>query len=192
MRKTGESELAIKNMVCPRCIETVERIAKEKGLTPDSVTLGLAVFPEQLSDKQREAFTRGLEAAGFEIVESSKTRKINEIKTLIIERIHYSGDSSDQNLSDYLSSKLYYDYSRISKLFSSIEGITVERYVTLQKIERAKELLVYDQHSIAEIAEELGYSSPSHFSNRFKNETGMSPKEFKGVLNPPRRSIDAI
>lgn len=192
MGNSKESGIAIKNMVCPRCIETVARIARIQGLRPKSIKLGEAVFEASLDATQRASFARELEASGFEIVESYKSQQINLIKTLIIERIHFQGDAPEQNLSDYLSSKLNYNYSRISKLFSSIEGITIERYAMLQRIERAKELLVYDQHSVAETAEELGYSSPAHFSNRFKSETGMTPKQFKKLLDPPRRSIDSI
>lgn len=192
MASSTENSITIKNMVCPRCIQSVEQIIHALGLHPLQVKLGKVTLKDPIPENLKVELSKKLAEAGFEIVEDYKTRKINQIKTLIIERVHYSGDPPDQNLSDYLSSKLNYDYSRISKLFSSIEGITIERYATLQRIERAKELLVYDQHSITEIAEELGYSSPAHFSNRFKSETGMTPKQFKGLLDPPRSGIDSI
>jgi len=192
MTSRPRGSITIKNMVCPRCIQSVEQIASNLGLPLLQVKLGEATFEGTLTEDRKSELSKKLAEAGFEIVENSNTRRINRIKTLIIERVHHQEAAPEQNLSDYLSSKLNYEYSRISKLFSSIEGITIERYATLQRIERAKELLVYDQQSITEIAEELGYSSPAHFSNRFKSETGMTPKQFKGMLDPPRRGIDAI
>lgn len=192
MEDDSRSIVYVKNMVCPRCVETVVRIARSHGLPLEVVELGKVIFERQPSGEDLAIFAETLESSGFAVVENSKSRLISQIKTLVIERIHFQGEDVDQNLSGHLSSKLNYEYSRLSKLFSSVEGITIERYATLQRIERAKELLVYDQLSLAEISESLGYSSPPHFSNRFKRETGMTPGQFKKLRDPPRRNIDSI
>lgn len=184
--------VTIKNMVCPRCVEAVTRIAASIDLQRNHVSLGKVVLDEVPTLAQKERFANCLKENGFAIVENSQSRLMSQVKTLIINRIHYINDSSDLKLSVYLSQNLHYDYTRLSKLFSSTEGITIERFATLQRLERAKELLVYDQQNISEIAAQLDYSSAAHLSSQFKRETGMTPSEFKRPRHPPRRSLDAI
>ncbi len=188
----GTHTLTIKNMVCPRCIDTVKRIAESVPFSPLQVRLGEVVLPAPPTQTQYEELARRLEENGFSIIESGKLKLINQIKTLIINRVHYANESPTLKLSAYLSQNLNYDYSRISKLFSSVEGVTIERFATRQRIEKVKELLVYDQLSVSEIADQLDYSSAAHLSAQFKRETGMTPSEFKALRNPPRESIDAI
>lgn len=184
--------LVIKNMVCPRCIETVNRAAKSAGLQPSTVELGKIQLGGAPDKSQLKKFREEIEAHGFEILESGKVREVNQIKSLIIERIHYHKGNSDLKLSACLAQGLGSDYSRLSKLFSSVEGITIERFATLQRIEKVKELLIYDQLNLSEIADLLDYSSPSHLSHQFKRETGMAPSTYKRMRTPNRKSLDSI
>jgi AraC family transcriptional regulator len=190
--KTEPFTITIKNMVCPRCIDTVKRIVGSSGLPLIEVKLGEIHLGTRPSSKQKENLSKGLEENGFEIVQSAKARQINQIKTLIMNRVHYGEGSPELTLSSYLSQNINYDYSHLSKLFSSIEGITIERFATLQRIEKAKELLIYDEHSITEIANQLEYSSPAHLSAQFKRETGITPSKFRFQRTPIRQSIDSI
>ncbi|MBL4575496.1 MAG: helix-turn-helix transcriptional regulator [Opitutaceae bacterium] len=182
----------IKNMVCPRCIESVRNIATTLNLEPSEVALGRITLNEKPSKEQLDLFKSKLEARGFAIVDSSNAKIINRLKTLIIDRTHYSQSKDALNLSSYLSQKINYEYSHLSKLFSSVEGITIERYTTLQRIEKAKEHLSYDENSVSEISDALDYSNPAHFSAQFKRETGMTPTQFKKLSHPPRNSLDSI
>ena len=179
-------------MVCPRCIDTVKRLAESIGLEPLGVKLGEISLGKSPDKEQVLSFGRLLEDNGFEIVESKKAREITKIKSLIIKRIHYPQESPGINLSAYLAQNLHSDYSRISKLFSALEGISIERYTTLQRIEKVKELLIYDQLNISEIADLLEYSSPAHLSAQFKRETGHAPSQFKKLRNPVRKSLDSV
>lgn len=179
-------------MVCPRCIQVVEQLASESGIEATGVKLGELTLREVPGEKKYHLLKKRLEENGFEIVESKKALEISKIKSLIIKRVHYGQGSLEQNLSAYLSDKLNSDYSRLSKLFTAMEGMTIERFTTLQRIEKAKELLIYDQLNITEIAEQLDYSSPAHFSAQFKQETGVSPSNFRNLRNPPRKAIDSL
>lgn len=192
MSTSPKKSITIKNMVCPRCIETVRRLAESLGIQPLSVALGEITLEKAPSKNQMQSFSRKLETSGFEIVESRKAQEVTRIKTLIINRVHYPQGHSELNLSTYLAQSLNSDYSRISKLFSSMEGISIERYTTLQRIEKAKELLIYGQLNISEIAEQLEYSSPAHLSAQFKRETGLSPSQFKNLRHPGRKGIDSV
>lgn len=192
LENTDTLTISIKNMVCPRCVEAVTRIAKSIDLQPIHVSLGQVALTNEPTPAQIGSFSKCLEENGFAIIENDQSRLINQIKTLIIDRIHYYTDNPELKLSVYLSQKLHYDYSRLSKLFSALEGITIERFATLQRLEKVKELLVYDQQNISEIAAQLDYSSAAHLSAQFKRETGMTPSEFKQQLHPPRKSLDAF
>lgn len=184
--------LSIKHMVCPRCITTVRSIAESLGLEVVSIVLGEFTVKGKISEKTMQVFKEQLEASGFSILVSREQKLINRIKTLIVERIHYQDEVPAVKLSSYLSDKLRHDYGYLSKIFSSVEAVTIERYQTAQRIERAKELLSYNEVSITEVAEWLGFSSLPHFSSHFKRETGLAPKEFKRVKHPERRSLDSI
>ncbi|EDY83038.1 transcriptional regulator, AraC family protein [Verrucomicrobiia bacterium DG1235] len=191
MRQQIES-IAIKHMVCPRCVTSVESIAARLGLQVESVSLGEVKLGQPLAEAELRSFAEALESRGFEILVSKDRRLINRIKSLILERIHYADISSPLKLSAYLAESLNHDYSYLSKVFSSVEAVTVERYSMLQRIERGKELLSYGELNITEIAELLDFSSAAHFSAQFKRETGMSPSQFKKSDRPARRSLDSI
>ncbi len=129
---------------------------------------------------------------GFELLETGKSALISQIKSLIIGQIHYKTESLKVNFSTFLAESLHHDYSYLSRLFSSVEGITIEKFITQQKIERVKELLFYNQLTLSEIAFQLDYSSTAHLSSQFKKETGMTPSAFKSQHKPGHRHLDSI
>ena len=133
-----------------------------------------------------------LEAYGFELIDDKRMRIIEQIKVAVIELVHYNDNSSKTNLSDYLTDKCHHDYSFLSKLFSEVNGISIERYYIIQKIERIKELLVYDELSISEIADKLNYSSAAHLSTQFRNMTGISPSQFKRLKGHKLKPLDEV
>lgn len=173
--------LHIKNMVCNRCKIVVQQELEKLGYTPSKVELGEVVIdgdepgPEQLSK-----IDAALTAVGFERIDDRKGRLVEAIKNHVIRKIH-SGEVGNRkfNWSDLLAEELHYDYSYLSSLFSSVEGVTLEQYIIRQKIERAKELLFYDELNLSEIAIKLGYSSVAHLSSQFKKITGLTPSELK-------------
>lgn len=188
--------LHIKNMVCNRCIMVVEQELKKLGFYPEQVTLGEVTLKEtDLTKDQQEKIDRALEAVGFERIDDRKARLIESIKNKIIERVHHV-ESIDRkfNWSDILADELHHDYNFLSNLFSSVEGITIEQYIIRQKIERAKELLFYDELNLSEIAQKLGYSSVAHLSSQFKKITGLTPSELKKSRKPHdvRNPIDSV
>ncbi len=187
-----KESIAIKHMVCPRCITTVESIVSQLELPVESVLLGEVKLSRQLTDVELRLFAEKLEASGLEILVSKERRLINRIKSLILERIHYADIASPLKLSAYLADSLKHDYSYLSKVFSSVEAMTIERYSMLQRVERTKELLSYNELNVTEIAELLDFSSAAHFSAQFKRETGMSPSVFKKSKDTARRFLDAI
>ena len=184
--------LYIKNMVCNRCIMVVESILKAEQLTAERVELGMASIRETLTEEQKESVRRQLEAVGFELMDDKRSLLIEHIKQLIIELIHRQNGELRTNLSDYLTEHCGQDYSALSKLFSEINGITIEKYFIAQKIERVKELLAYDELSLNEIADLLNYSSTAHLSAQFKSVTGMPPSQFKKQASHKRLSLDKI
>lgn len=179
-------------MVCARCIEAVTQIAHEIGLKPTSIILGEISFNSPLDSQQMHAFREELEVRGFAINETEHERLINQVKSLIIERIHFHSGDTPLKLSAELMLKTHCDYSRLSKLFSATEGITIERYATLQRVEKVKEFLVYEAQTISEIADALCYSSPAHLTTQFKNVTGMTPSQFRALGASGRRALDAV
>jgi AraC family transcriptional regulator len=185
--------LHIKNMVCPRCIRTVRDELSALGYNICSVTLGKAVF-DGMPDMNR--IRARLEEHGFELLETTASKLIESIKTAIINRVRSEGSGaatdSTERVSEYLARVVGKDYDYLSTLFSSVETITIERYVILQKIEYVKELLLYDELTVSEIAYRLGYSSTSHVSRQFKDIVGMSPTEFKVLREHHRISLDRI
>lgn len=183
---------SIKHMVCPRCIETVERLARESGLRPASVVLGELTLQEPGTAAAMATFRGKLEAAGFAFTETEGARLIQKVKTYIIERIHYGKGTPELNLSVELARHTACEYSRLSKLFSMTESITIERFAALLRVEKVKEMLSYGEQSIAEIAMDLGYSSPAHLSADFKKITGMTPSAFRQLGVRGRRGLDQI
>lgn len=167
-------KLYIKNMVCPRCIMAVRTILVVAGLTPIAVNLGEAEIAEELTAQQLADLSEALSSMGFELLDDPRAQLVEQLRVSVIEWVRMEGERP--KLSDYLSARLHKDYSLLSKLFSEVQGMTLERYAILHRIEYAKELLCYNQLSTGEIAYKLGYSSPAHFSAQFKQITGMPPK----------------
>jgi AraC family transcriptional regulator len=187
-------QLFIKNMVCPRCIAAVEMTLDALGMPPLYVRLGEARLATTPSAASLAELDERLKKQGFELLDDTRRRQIEQIKTLIIERIRYQSDDHPdkeaRSLSDHLSRKLHREYSQLSKLFSETEGITIEQYAILQRIEKVKELLTYNEMSLGQIADELKYSSIAHLSAQFKKVTGLTPTQFRaqGI----RRPLDGI
>lgn len=185
--------LHIKNMVCKRCIKVVQDELENIGVEIDSIELGCVIVKEEIPENKLPAIRNLLYDNGFELIDDKKGRLIEKIKTIIIDDIHYSSQTDKQyNSSKFLAEKTGYDYSYISKLFSAVEGITIEKYIIRQKVEKVKELLVYDELSIKEIAFQLGYSSTQHLSNQFKKVTGLSPSHFKSLKIHKRKPLDEV
>ena len=183
--------LHIKNMVCNRCIQAVEALLKKLEIPYQLLRLGEVELPEKPDAEKERQLKEQLEELGFELLDDGRNKLIEKIKNLIIEQVHYGAEDQRFNFSSLLSSSLHKDYSYLSNLFSEVEGITIEKYVINQKIERVKELLVYDELSLSEIAYRLGYSSVAHLSNQFKKVTGLTPSHFKKG-GGPRKTLDAV
>ena len=185
-------KLYIKNMVCNRCIMVVEQELTKLGYRPKNVLLGEVELERDLSEREKETIDNRLRTFGFELIDDRKSQLIGQIKSAIIELVHYQDDNLKTNLSDFLSDKLHHDYSYLSTLFSEVEGTTVEKYFIAQKIEKVKELLVYDELSISEIAFRMNYSSVAHLSNQFKKVTGLTPSHFKSIKTNRRKPLDEV
>ena len=185
--------LYIKNMVCNRCIKVVSEELHNLGHSIKFIELGQVDIYNELDETQIMQIESMLNENGFELIDDKKSRIIDQIKTALIELVHYQKEKAAHiNLSDFLSAEIGYDYSYLSKLFSSIEGITIEKHLILQKIEKVKELLVYDQLTLNEISYQLGYSSVQHLSNQFKKVTGLSPSHFKKIKDHKRKPLDKV
>ncbi len=181
----------IKNMVCSHCAEVLEEKLLKAGFRVKKIELGELQLAEPLDETGHNKLVSVVRSNGFDIINDEGSRVVEHIKHLIIKQVR-SGESLEYNLSDYLSENIPKDYQQLSRLFSGVEGKSIERYFILQKIERAKELIVYGEKSLTEIALELDYSSQQHFSRQFKKETGLSPSHFKEVKKNKRTSIDQI
>lgn len=184
--------LFIKNMVCDRCIMAVNQTLKNNGLKPIEVELGKACVDGDLSSEQREKLRKELKDIGFELLDDKKLRTIEQIKTAIIQLVHYNDNKSQVNLSTYLQDKLHQDYSTLSKLFSEFAAKTIERYYMEQRIERVKELITYNELSLSQIALKMNYSSVAYLSSQFKSITGMTPTQFKKLQGNKRKNLDEI
>jgi AraC-like DNA-binding protein len=180
-------------MVCNRCIKAVQNEIESLGFTIRSIELGEVVLKEEIDNNDSERISKVLAENGFELINGNKGAIINRIKTLIIEYIHYDKEKPGHvNFSDFLSSELKHDYSYLSHLFSMVEGTTIEKYMILQRIEKVKELLVYDELTLNEISYELGYSSVAHLSRQFKSITGLTPSHYKKVREEKRKPLDKV
>lgn len=186
------NKLYIKNMVCDRCKMVVKAELEKIGIAPLNIDLGEITLSVPLTEQQKTFIQDALIPLGFELLDDKKSRLIEQIKTLIIDLVHYKGNELKTNLSDYLSDKLHHDYNYISSLFSETEGITIEKYFIAQKIEKVKGLLVYDELSLSEIAFQLNYSSTAHLSNQFKKFTGYTPSIFKKEKAKKRKPLDKV
>lgn len=185
-------KLHIKNMVCNRCILVVQNELERLGFTPSAVILGEATLDREPSAEEKKQIEETLTSLGFALIDDKRSRLIEKIKTLIVELVHQKNSELSTSLSAYLGNELHHDYSYLSGLFSESEGTTIEKYFIAQKIERVKELLVYDELSLSEIAWQLHYSSVSHLSNQFKKVTGLTPSHFKRIRHEKRKPLDQI
>jgi AraC family transcriptional regulator len=188
----GET-LYVKNMVCDRCIRIVKEELEKIGLDVRSIRLGeVVIAANDMPDMVR--IRNVLEKNGFELIDDKKVKIIEQIKTLIINLVHHgnSGKSPAINYSAYIAQEVGHEYHYLSGLFSSIENTTIEKYLILQKIERVKELLVYNEMTLSEIAYQMGYSSVQHLSNQFKKVTGFTPSYFKTIKENKRIPLDKV
>ena len=186
------NKIYVKNMVCNRCIMVVENELKELGFTLNSVELGEVEFKNTLSETEKAKIANHFEKFGFEILDDATSRLIQKIKLVLIDLVQNKNNDINLNLSDYLKSNLSQDYSKLSNLFSEIEGISIEKYFINLKIEKVKELIVYDELSLSEIADLLHYSSSAHLSNQFKKVTGFTPSYFKKMKGNKRTQLDKL
>lgn len=186
--------LLVKNMVCQRCILAVEAILQSEAIPFQKVSLGEIHLHEKISKQQKETLSKKLTAVGFELIYNHSAALIEKIKTLVMKRARNEVDENERrkNLSQYLSEKLNHEYTYLSSLFSSVEGRTIENYFIEQRIEKAKELLVYGQLTLSQIAFDLDYSSTAHLSTQFKKVTGLTPTYFKEIGIAKRKSLDNI
>lgn len=185
-------KIYIKNMVCNRCRMVVRNELEQRGLEPLIVELGEAELKNELSDAGKKELGEALHQLGFELIDDKKSRLIERIKTIIIELVHQKNSEMNTNLSELLAEQLHHDYHYLSNLFSEVEGSTIEKYFIAQKIERVKELLVYDELSLSEIAYQLNYSSVAYLSSQFKKVTGLTPSYFKNIKGIKRKPLDEV
>lgn len=156
------------------------------------VALGKVELDSELSLSMKTEFGKKLETMGFELLEESKSQLISRIKSILLQQIQHTNSQLGENYSSFISEKLNHEYTYLSKLFSQVEGITIEKYITKLKIERVKELISYQEKTLSEIADLLGYSSVAYLSAQFKKETGMSPSEFKKQGEGKRKGLDKV
>lgn len=179
-------------MVCNRCIRVVKEELEKINLIIEDIQLGEATVASE-HNIDLEKIKTVLENSGFELLEDKNVRLIERIKTLVIDLIHHKkGERGNKNYSEIISKEIGKDYHFLSNLFSSIENITIEKFIILQKIERVKELLIYDELTLSEISFRMDYSSVAHLSAQFKQVTGLSPTEFKKLKNRSRKPLDEI
>ena len=179
-------------MVSNRCKMAVKAELKNLGLHFIVVDLGEVEIMENISIEQREVLKANLLHSGLELMDDKKAMLIEKIKNIIIEMVHHSDEIIKINFSDYLSQKMNHDYTYLSNLFSEVQGTTIEHCIISHKIERIKELIIYGEHNITEIAWKMGYSSVAHLSNQFKKVTGLSPTHFKQLKDKRRNPIENI
>lgn len=179
-------------MVCNRCITAVKAELTNAGLNVVSVDLGEAEILGEPSPGQLQQLDQSLRKIGFELIGDRKSRIIEQIKNEIVYIVHHSGEVLTTNLSSRLADKLHYDYTYLSNLFSEVESTTIEKYYIAQRIEKVKELLVYDELTLSQIADVMGYSSTAYLSSQFKKITGLTPTFYKSVKKTKRRNIDDL
>ena len=179
-------------MVSIRCKMMVKAELDKLGLHYGAVELGDVEVKENITDEQREKLKIALLKSGLELMDDKKAMLIEKIKNVIVEMVHYADERPKTNFSDYLTEKLNYDYTYLANLFSEVTGITIEHYIIAHKIERVKELLLYDELNLTEISYKLNYSSVAHLSNQFKKVTGLTPTFFKHLKQKRRTTLDNV
>ncbi|HOZ68272.1 MAG TPA: AraC family transcriptional regulator [Chitinophagaceae bacterium] len=190
----ASTNLLVKNMVCHRCILSVEGILRQESIPFRKVIFGEIELVADLTPEQKDRLEAQLEQVGFELIDNRSSALIEKLKQLIIKRARNEAGETDNKLklSAYLSRKVNHEYTYLSSLFSSVEGRTIENYFIEQRIEKAKELLIYGQLTLSQIAFDLEYSSTAHLSTQFKKITGLTPTYFKEIGLAKRKSIDSI
>lgn len=180
-------------MVCNRCILVVQQELAKLNIESNRVSLGeIETTGNDLPKEKLQQLAKHLVLLGFELLDNSRQQLIEKIKNIIIKQVHHSREENHHNYSEILSKSLHKDYSYLSSLFSEMEGITIEKYIINQKIEKVKEFIIYDQLSLSEIAYQLGYSSVAHLSNQFKKVTGLTPGHFKQAGRNKRKPLDEV
>jgi AraC-like DNA-binding protein len=174
--------LYIKNMVCIRCKMIVKSELEKMGMHKITVGMGEAKIKEVISEEQREQLNKALNKSGFELLNQESSKEIENIKNCVIELVHYSGEKL-KNFQDYLSEKLKHDYTYLNTLFFEVQNITIENFLLKHRIERVKELLVYNKLNLLEIANQLNFSSVAQLSFKFKEVTGFTPSHFQEIKN---------
>jgi AraC-like DNA-binding protein len=185
-------KLYIKNMVSNRCKMIVKSELETFGFHYITIELGEVEILENLSLEQKNKLNKSLKKSGFVILDDKKSILVERIKNIIIELVHYSEEQLKINLSDYLSEKLKHDYTYLANLFSENQGNTIEQFLIAHRIERVKELIIYNELNITEIAYKMHYSSVAHLSNQFKRMTGMTPSHYKHLKHKTRKSIEKL
>ena len=185
-------KLYIKYMVSNRCKMVVKEALKELGLHFVMLDLGEVEIMEKITSEQRNTLKNVLSDAGFELMDDKKAILIERIKTAIIEMVHHSEEMIKTSISVYLSEKLNHDYTYMANVFSEVQGITIEKFIILHKIEKIKELLIYGELNISEISYKMSYSSNAHLSSQFKKVTGLTPSNFKHLKDRRRKPIEEI
>lgn len=190
----SESILLVKNMVCQRCVIAVENILEKRNIKFQKVIVGEIYLSEKITAEQYASLSSGLAQIGLELIDNKKVGIIEKIKQLVIQKSRNEVKEQERkmNLSVYLSGKLYHEYTYLSSLFSSIEGRTIENYYIEQRVEKVKELLVYNEMTLLDISVEMDYSSVAHLSSQFKQITGLTPSHFKKVGSIKRKLLDKI
>lgn len=184
--------LHIRNVVCHRCILTVKDILLRNKIKFNDVRLGEVELAEELSKVQLEILDEEFKKVGFEIIEGKNDRIVNRIKSIIIEGVYEDKNFSNKNLSAILSERLHFDYSHLSSIFSAVEGKSIQNFQNKIKTERVKELLEYEEFSISEIADNLGYGNAAYLSTSFKKATGFSPSQYRLLNKKNRNSLDKV
>ena len=185
-------KLYIKYMVSIRCKMVVKEELRKLGLHFTTVDLGTVEVMENISQQQRDQLKVALLKSGLELMDDKKAILIEKIQNVVVEMVHYEDELPKVNFSDYLSEKLHYNYTYLANLFSETKGITIEHFIILHKIERVKELIIYGELNLSEIAWRLHYSSVAHLSNQFKKITGLTPSFFKSLKHKKRSTLENV
>ncbi len=191
-KRKESSKIFIKYMVSLRCKMVVKSILEKMELHYTAINLGEVELKEEINEHQRTNLKTELSKSGLELIEDKKSILIEKIKKVVIEMVHYAEELPKIKFSDYLSEKLNYDYAYLSNLFSATQGITINHFIIMHKIEHVKELIIYNELTLSEIAYRLHYSSVAHLSNQFKKVTGLTPSFFKTLKHKKREEIERL
>ncbi len=185
-------KLHIKYMVSLRCKMMVKEELKKLDIHYVTVDLGVVETLKDITSEQRTLLSKNLLKSGLELLESKKSILIEKIKNVIIEMVHHSDTLPKVNYSEYISDKLGYDYTYLANTFSEVKGITIQQFIIIHKIERVKELILYNELNLTEISYKLHYSSPAHLSNQFKKITGLTPSFYKKMLRKRKKNLENV